>query len=568
VYWFEKYPERLDYELRVLMEAGFAPEIDESERASGKILLTVQVPVFGKVEPMRVIFPAQYPIFAFQVEAPTLALNRHQNPYTKALCFIENIETEWKTDDTVAAYLQNRLKLILAANNDPSSVEEGREGAPATGFIEFSPNTVVFLGDWALPAQPQYGTLIIGVEAGIDPHACLRGAVLEVRSSDGALLAQIDECIKRRYEKTIKGRWVRLPRRPASSDPFKIIEEVAAVQRDFGRCEFNGAPDILGVVFADEAKYLENHDIWIFVVRLKERMRPVKKGEKRPSGDQLLGYLARPDYASRAELQARVPRIHPIASKKVAIFGVGALGSMVAWQLARAGVKHLSLVDHDIYQTGTTPRWLLGLPAAGYSKVHVLNGFFRQHYPYIDVTPIVYQVGAPNVSADDVDKVMSAALDDASLVIDCTVQFTVSHYLSTIARERGIPYLYARGTTGAWGGMVMRAKPDTDAPCWKCFYRHMTDDAYPKPATEDTPDVQPVGCFSPTFTGTGFDLDHISLMAVRLAVATLCVYSENTYPDFDWDVGIVDIWDKSGKPIAPVWKTSPLVRHPECEEHE
>lgn len=566
--WFEKYPERLTYELRVLTEAGLAPEVDEAARAAGMIVLTVQVPVFGKVEPMRVTFPAQYPFFAFQVEAPTLSLDRHQSPYTKALCFIENVETEWKTDDTVAEYLQNRLPLILAANKDPSSVKEGREGAPATGFLTFSPNTLVFLGDWALPAQPQHGTLVIGIETGTDPHACLRGAVLEVRGPDGALLAQAEDRIKRLYEKTVKGRWVRLPKRPSYDNPFKIIEEVAAIRRELGQCQFNGAPDILGIVFADEARYREQHDIWIFVVRLKERMRPVKKGERRPSGDRLVGYLARPDNASRTELQARVPRLHPIASKKVAIFGVGAIGSMVAWQLARAGVKHLSLIDHDVYQTGTTPRWLLGLPAAGYLKVQVLNGFFRQNYPYVDMTPIIYRVGAPNVSAEEVDKIMSAALDDASLVIDCTVQFAVNHYLSTMARERGIPYIYARGTTGAWGGMVMRAQPDPTAPCWKCFYRHMTDGAYAKPAAEDVPDVQPVGCFSPTFTGTGFDLDHISLMTVRLAIATLCANAENAYPDFDWDVGVVDVWDKTGRPIAPLWTTTLLVRHPKCDGHE
>jgi hypothetical protein len=567
VRWFEKFPERLDHELRALADAGFAPEIDEAQRASGVIVVSVQVPVLGKVEAMRITFPPQYPFFAFQIEAPTLSLGRHQDPYNKVLCFLENVETEWNTNDTAAAYLTDRLSLILASNSDPSLVPEGREGAPATGFMRFHPNTNVFVGDWNLPMEPKYGTLRIGLEQNTDPNQCLRGAILEVRGSDGTLLAQADEQIKARFGTVVAGRWVRLPKRPKSDDPFKIVEEASLVESSIKICEFRGGPDVLGVVFADEAKYLELHDIWTFVVRLKERKTQGKIKGRRPPGDNLIGYLARPDIASPAELVARVPRVRPLSAKKVAIFGVGAIGSMVAWQLARAGAKHLALIDHDFYQTGTTPRWLLGLPAAGYAKVDVLSQFFLLNYPYIEVTRIPYRVGDPNAPPDKVDEIMSAALDGADLVVDCTVEFAVNHYLSTVSRERGIQYIYARGTTGAWGGIVMRAQPDPSAPCWKCFYTHMANGAYGQPAAEDTPDVQPVGCFSPTFTGTGFDMDHISLMATRLAVGMLCSDTEGAYPNFNWDIGVVNIWTQEGEPIAPSWKTFPLVRHPDCDNH-
>ena len=94
------------------------------------------------------------------------------------------------------------------------------------------------------------------------------------------------------------------------------------------------------------------------------------------------------------------------------------------------------------------------------------------------------------------------------------------------------------------------------------------DEGFHKPPHEDIPEIQPVGCFHPTFTGTGFDMDHVSLAAVRLVVSTLCSGQEGIYPDFDWDVGVVDLWDEKKTPIEPCWTTYPLTRHPNCKAHE
>lgn len=566
--WFDKCPERLEDELRALNDANFEYEIDEDKRAAGQLVLTVKVPIVGTVHSMRVLFPAQYPFFAFQIDAQTLSLSRHQNPYSKALCFVGDIQTEWKTTDTVAMYLSERLPLVLKSNEDPSA-PEAREGAPVTGYLTFAPESVVLVDDWIISSDQQRGTLLIGIEPGSDPNRPLRGAVLEVNAADGKRIAEANERLKRRYDKIIKGRWTRLPARPEADDPIKIMADAIVQWPKLERCEFNGGPDTIGVLFPDEAQHRQLHDIWSFLVRYKQKTYREVKGRRRPTGSEIRIYLARPDRAGRSDLQARVPRLNQIAKKKVAIFGVGALGSMVAWQLARAGMGAMTLIDHDFYQYGTAPRWLLGLPAAGHTKVSVLKAFIEHNYPYVDVTPIVYAVGNHVINAEQAEEAMKMALEGADLILDCTVEFTVGHYLSSIARERGIPYVWARGSTGAWGGIVGRARPGEERGCWKCFYHHFTAGAYPFPAEEDGPDVQPVGCFSPTFTGAGFDLDHISLMAVRLAVSTLCAGTEDGYPDFNWDVGILDLWDKVARqPIAPRWTTSTLTKHKDCDGHE
>jgi len=567
VRWFEKCPERLEYELRALRDAGLPYEVDEAERAAGRIVLTVTRRIDSTDHKLRVTFPPHYPYFPFHVVADSLNLDQHQDPYSKLVCLVEDIQSQWKTSDTVALYLTERLQLVLDANRDPATARAAREGAPATGYMRFEPEAVVLVADWAIASEHDRGSLLVGIESGNNPHVRLRGAVLEVRNSEGALLAEAEPRLKELYLNTIKGRWVRLPRRPTSDDPRVVIDEARARWPALERCVFNEGPDVVGVLFADEAQYRQMRDIWTFVVRRQDRKLP-RQGKKRlPPGDQITLYLARPDYAGRSDLQARAPRLRPIATKKIALFGLGALGSMVAWQLVRAGIGHLVIVDHDFVQAGGTPRWAMGLPAAGHQKVGMLFQYFRHFYPYVEVTPIVYQVGATNVEPDVDEQFMTKALDGVDMVVDCTVEFTVNHFLSSIARERGIPYVWARATTGAWGGIVGRVVPNKTPGCWKCFQQFRTEHAYPLPAEEEGPDVQPIGCFSPTFTGTGFDLDHVSLEAVRLIVGTLCLGSDGGYPDGRSDLRILELFEKDGQPIPARWATRPLERHQDCDAH-
>lgn len=567
--WYEECPERLEYELRALTEAGLPTTVDAAARDAGQLVLAVRCPIDGIEHVMRVVFPQDYPYFAFAVYAPSLSLARHQDPYSKLLCFRARIDTEWRSHDTVAEYLTDRLPLILAANNSDAAYEgEGHEGAPVTGYLQFAPESVVLLGDWTVPPDQSAGTLVMGVEKNNNPHVIFRGAVLQVKDAAGNVVGELEPSLRGMFERTFNARWIRLPEKPKSDDPNAIMREAIAHSPELKKCAFNGdAPDVIGIVFPDEARYRELHDIWIFIVRRSDRQLPPSKSGRRPPGDKISIYLARPDHATRNNLQARAPRLRPLTPKKAAVFGLGALGSMACWQLARAGLGRLALIDHDVVSSGTISRWLLGLLAAGRYKATILQAYINQSYPQVEIEPFVYRIGFAGTRPTDVQQVMTRALDGADIIVDCTAEFTVHHYLSSIARRRGIPYVWVSARSGGWGGVVGRVIPDRTAGCWGCFYRHRTDGTFPSPAQEDAPDIQPVGCFSPTFTGAGFDMDLVSIMAVRLAVSTLCRCEEESYPDFDWDVGIVDLWN-NGRPIAPDWKTFSLTRHAECDLHQ
>lgn len=552
--WFEQYPQRLEFELQALRDAGYAFSLNEKEKEEGRIVLIVQYPIDGEIHDLTVMFPDLYPYFMFEIFGPTFPHGRHRDPYSGLLCTLSGPQQNWKTTDTLAGFLGTQVKNVVQVHRDPENAKalEAHEGAQATGYFRYKQMTVVFTGEWSIPAEYAYGKLIIGLEPDNDPNQALRGVVLEVLDAHGNSIARIDEAIANRHEVKLTGRWTRLSAPPSSANGEAILSEAIAIWSAIKTPHFKGGPDVVGLLFPEETDYQEYTENWVFVVRIKV---PDRSGK-------IDGYLARADRFSPKNVQARVPRLSQLGNKNALVVGLGSIGSECAWQLARAGVGGLHLLDFDHVQLGNMPRWLLGFNAVGWPKAFAIANHIAGNYPFVSVKPFLHRIGAGNDR-----QVLPEALDGVDLIFDATAEWCVNQYLSDLAKQLGITYVWATGTPGSQGGIVGRVIPNRTPGCWKCFQRHLQEGTIPLPAQEDVPDVQPVGCFHPTFTGTGFDMDHVALAAVRLIVSTLCSSQEGTYPDFDWDVGVLKLWDKQGLPIAPQWSTHQLHRHMLCKDH-
>lgn len=567
VRWFERSPERLERELQALDTAGFEYEIKEAARDAGQVILTIKYPDGEDIHRLTVTFPDSFPYFPFQISAPSFPGGRHKDPYTHTLCLFQDAQNTWSTHDNLAGVLTDQVPQILQAHRDPAGAAdiEANEGLRPTGYFPYTSGTVIFTGEWDIPREYDRGTLLIGIDPRGDVNEMVRGAVLEVRNADGHVLAKIDPVIRKRYSNTQSGRWVRLAAPPKTVETGilnEAIEQWPALDKPL----FRGGPDIVGLLFPEERDYHELKENWAFVVRRKVKL----AGGKRSHHNQAIkGYIARADRATRENIQTRTPRLAPLAGKKVLVAGLGAIGSIVAWQLARAGIGRMHVLDADHVELGNSPRWLLGASAVGHHKAHTVGAFLAQEYPFLDIHFFYYRIGstAPHDPRQGDATVMPEVLEGVDLVLDATAEWSVNLYLSDLARELGIPYIWATGTPGSWGGVVGRSVPGKTEGCWHCYQRSLGDDTIRLPAQEDIPDVQPVGCFHPTFTGSGFDMDHVSLMAARMAVATLCAEADDGYPDFEWDVGVLDLW-RNGQPIAPKWDTYSLKRHPECDVHD
>lgn len=255
---------------------------------------------------------------------------------------------------------------------------------------------------------------------------------------------------------------------------------------------------------------------------------------------------------------SRTPSLIGLAEKNIVVIGLGALGSHVAWQLARAGIKNFKLVDKDFLQVGNLQRWMIGLPFVGLSKTEAVKRLLQTNYVDINVDIYNLEIGSvTKIREPASSKVVGTGeylvtniLNDADIVIDCTAMLNINQYLSMLCKNLNIDYVWSSATNGAWGGIVGKSPSSYKNDVWFDFNVEYGEGKISPIATEPSPFVQPKGCFHPTFTGTGFDLDTISILTTRMVVSLL---NSDRYGSFDFDVAILEQWE-NGKPVAPRWK--------------
>ena len=165
--------------------------------------------------------------------------------------------------------------------------------------------------------------------------------------------------------------------------------------------------------------------------------------------------------------QTILPEIGPEGQRKlsaatVAIIGLGALGTVSAGLLARAGVGHLKLVDRDVVELTNLQRQVLfdekdmDLP-----KAEVAAKKLRAVNSSVTIEGVSKDIHAANIES---------VLAGVGLVVDGTDNMELRFLLNEIAIARGFPWVY--GGAIATQGMVMGILPGTTA-CFRCFLPQM-----------------------------------------------------------------------------------------------
>lgn len=144
---------------------------------------------------------------------------------------------------------------------------------------------------------------------------------------------------------------------------------------------------------------------------------------------------------------------------KVAVIGMGALGTVAANHLCRAGVGHIRVVDRDYVEITNLQRQILydeqdagqSLPKA----IAATNHLCRVNSE-ITLEPIIADVNPSNIEA---------LVKDTDLVLDATDNFEIRFLMNEACHRHKIPWIYC-GALGS-AGMTMNILPD--GPCFACF---------------------------------------------------------------------------------------------------
>jgi len=163
-----------------------------------------------------------------------------------------------------------------------------------------------------------------------------------------------------------------------------------------------------------------------------------------------------------------------IEQSRVAVLGCGALGSVTAELLARAGVGSLRLIDRDLVEWSNLQRQSLYTEAdaeAGRAKVEAAANHLRQINSTIQIDEVVADVTSANV-ADCLGKV--------DLVVDGSDNFPLRLLLNDYSLRHRIPWVHG-GCIGATGQVRLF---HGRSPCFRCLVP-----SPPDPATVATCDT-------------------------------------------------------------------------------
>jgi molybdopterin/thiamine biosynthesis adenylyltransferase len=153
-----------------------------------------------------------------------------------------------------------------------------------------------------------------------------------------------------------------------------------------------------------------------------------------------------------------------LAKSKIAVVGVGGLGTVSSLYLALAGVGHLRLIDQDTVETANLHRQILySLDDLHYPKAEVAAKRLEKLNPLLTAEPVPDNVNAANVET---------LLADVDLVVDGLDNMSTRYLINRTCVKMSVPYVFG-AAIGIEGNLSVFAPPETG--CLECLLPNMSD---------------------------------------------------------------------------------------------
>ena len=201
------------------------------------------------------------------------------------------------------------------------------------------------------------------------------------------------------------------------------------------------------------------------------------------------------------------------------IIGLGALGSVIANNLCRAGVGRLRLVDQDYVDISNLPRQVLfdeDDAAAKRPKAEATFNHLSKINSATALEPVITHVDSANIEE---------LIKDADIVMDGSDNMEVRFVINSACHKLKIPWVFG-GVLGG-GGNSMTIIPG-ESPCLRCFL----------------PELPPPGSF-PTCADAGvLNMASNIIASVESAEAIKILTGS---PAVNRKVFVLDIWNNTAE---------------------
>jgi adenylyltransferase/sulfurtransferase len=153
-----------------------------------------------------------------------------------------------------------------------------------------------------------------------------------------------------------------------------------------------------------------------------------------------------------------------LCESKIAVVGIGGLGTVSSLYLALAGVGHLRLIDQDIVETRNLHRQILySVDDLDYPKAEVAAARLEKLNPLVKAEPI-----SENLRAGNVERL----LDGVDLVVDGLDNMASRYLINRACVKLKVPYVFG-AAIGMEGNLSVFSPPET--PCLECVLPNLSD---------------------------------------------------------------------------------------------
>ena len=212
-----------------------------------------------------------------------------------------------------------------------------------------------------------------------------------------------------------------------------------------------------------------------------------------------------------------------LGESRALVVGCGALGTVLANTLVRAGVGHVRIVDRDFVEISNLQRQVLFNEddvAAQLPKAIAAAEKLRRINSQVEIEPIVADVDPANIEG---------FCDGVDAIVDGTDNFEIRFLINDVAVKRNIPWVYG-GCIGA-EGQTMTILPGR-TPCLRCLMQEC-----PPPGT--TPTCDTAGILAPV----------VNVIASIEACEAIKLLSGNR-DAVSQHLTVVELWDNRIRQIA------------------
>ncbi|MCA1444430.1 ThiF family adenylyltransferase [Ensifer sp. IC4062] len=548
--------------------AGESLLVDEEAAAAGILRIEFSWPLSdGRTIGLRAVYPDTFPRLRPHVSLtcdPSQYPERHCGS-EGALCLLGRDTRYWQANMSLAEILDENLAHVL----DGTGAEDP-QGEPIeywwNSLGHASGSFVLVDSEWKLSGYDK-GTVDVLVTASrTEIGRTVRAAILKVNADDGSLLAERAAPLPAAI--FLNAFCARFPwrRDDQLSLPTGSAEQTVGKVAYGNRYETCDGADIRlsFTVSKTELQHNEHGDAWVCGMAVREHIsRPSRSGPRHRGTVASIVPVFRD---GEIDIGYRVPSVASLRGKRIAVVGLGALGSPAAVELARNGCTSLHLMDDDVVEPGNTIRWELGASSWGTKKHDALKRFIEREYPWTSVLAVPHRIGLPTGDPHirgDTDR-LNELLNSVDLVVDASAAPGVTYLLGDICRERGLSLISVFASPNLHGGAVVFHHPESGCPVCMAHANETPEGKsghipYPNGMNDESTLVQPPGCSELTFTGASFDLKELSLETVRMAVDVLSSPDEWTVSE----VRTVNLHDVKRR-MPPSWRIDPLERHPDC----